>query len=252
MLKITTEETQASSPENYCIRLTSRWRFAVVFMPLVLGGLGMLFFLQQQDFFPVPQSVRLVVTLLSFAWMALAFLLARKIATGWVIISLDPEGVHLVWSQQFAFAHHPDRTVCWIDIIDYKFEYTRNWRYFEATLKDGTVWRFGQDLNTFRKDGFNAFRNGFIEKVEQYNQLHADNAAQIRRGKTFLETRQAFVLSILAWMLMVAFPIALIILYMNNSRATALVAIMGVVGVVPALLLVYGVYIKRKERNGDE
>ncbi len=251
-VKAVTESRWADCPVSYTIRLSLRWRFAMVFILLVLGGFGLaVLFLQYQGLFPVPKSIDLLVALLCIFWLIFVLLLAYSVSTAWVVITLDSRGIHQHWSRQFSFTNHLDRFVCWADIVDYKFEYTKNWSCFEATLKDGSRWLLGRDHNSFRKDDFYKFRNDFIDKVRQYNQLHA-GAEQIRRGETFLESVTAFKLSVLMLVLIVLFPIVLVILYVNNSPATALVGIIGATVSFPALFFVIGAYIGRQNRKEDD
>ncbi len=248
-IKTVREEVQANSKETYYLRYISRWRFASAFLPLSIGIIGMLLFLRQQSVFLESEWVGLglVVFLLGFS-----FYLSRRVSTAKVTIVLDEEGAHQTWLRQFAFTSNPDITIRWTDIADYKFELEPSNHWFRATLKDGTVWRFHRDLYSVKKDDFSAFSAAFTEKVEQYNRANAIKDASIRRAKTFPETHAAYVLAILISVLMAAFPIVLVILVSNDSPAAKPVGIFGAVAFVPALLFVYLVHLKRKERRQYE
>ncbi|WP_325641215.1 hypothetical protein [Parapedobacter sp.] len=245
-IKIIKEEVQANSEDTYYLRYIARWRFALVFLLLVFGLIGILWFLRQHGVFPASEWVGFGLVMLSLGF---SFYFSRRIAIAHVAISLDEEGAHQAWLRQFAFASNPDITIRWTDIVDYKFELEPRNHRFRATLRDGTVWRFNRDLYSIKKDDFSAFSVAFNKKVEQYNLANADKGAGIRRAKTFPETHAAYVLAKLISVLILAFPIVLVILALNDSPATALVGIFGALAFVPAFLFAYMVHLNRKERD---
>lgn len=248
-IKTISEEIRANSKKTYYLRYISRWRFAFVFLPLIIGIMSLLLSLRQQGVFLESEWVGSGLVALLFGF---SFYLSRRVATAHVAITLDGEGAHQAWLRQFMFAANPDISIRWTDIIDYKFEQEPGNDWFRATLKDGTVWRFHRDLYSVKKDDFSAFSAAFTEKVEQYNQENAVNDAGIRRAKTFPETQVAYIMAKLISVLILAFPIVLVILVSNNSPATALVGISGALAFVPAFLFVYLVHLRRKERQQYE
>jgi len=239
------EGTQSNGKDTYYLRYMARWRFAIVFLFLSIGTLGMLMFFREQGSFSGPKWGAIVLVFLLFVW----YDLAHRLSTASVAITLDDEGIHQVWLRQFAFTSHPNIAVNWTDIVDYKFELEPRNHWFRATLKDGTVWRFHRDFYSFKKDDFVAFKAAFTEQVEQYNRENAANGVQIWRAKTFPETQTAYVLAILICVLIAAFPVVLVILASNDPDAVPLVGIVGAVVFVPAFLFVYLVHLKRKERR---
>ncbi|MGV3764399.1 hypothetical protein [Parapedobacter sp.] len=244
LIKATREDVQANGKDTYQLRYISSWRFAFVFLLLVLGLLAALWFLRRQGVFAASEWVGFALVALPLGF---SFYFSRRIAIGHVAISLDEEGVHQAWSKQFAFTSHPDMTIRWTDIVDYKFELGPKNHWFKATLKDGTVWRFNRDMYSIKKDDFSAFKAAFNQRVERYNLANADQGAEIQRAKIFVETTTAYVLAKLVTVLILTFPILLVILAFYDSPATPLVGLLGAVAFVPAFLLVYMVHSSREE-----
>lgn len=242
------EAAHANSKETYYLRCVSRWRLASSSLPLLFGLMGTLMFLRQQGVFLKPEWLGFGLVASLFGGL---FYLSRRLSTAQIAITLDVEGVHQAWLRQFVFASNPDITIRWTDMADYKFELEPGNDWFKVTLKDGTIWRFHRDLDSFKKDDFSAFRAAFTERVERYNQTNAVNH-RIRRAKTFLETQVAYVLAKTASVSILAFPVVLVILAFNNSPATELVGISGAVAFVPVFLFAYSVHIRRKERREYE
>ena len=93
-IKTTSEEIQANSKKTYYLRYISRWRFALVFLPLIIGIMGILLSLRQQGVLLESEwmGLGLVALLLGFS-----FYLSRRVATAHVAITLDGEGAHQAW-----------------------------------------------------------------------------------------------------------------------------------------------------------
>lgn len=231
--------------ESYLIRLISPRRYTFIGLLLFLVVFGVLWFLHQQDLFPESRWIGLAVVIGS---IASAYYLVLRHSRAEVKLRLDQEGLHLAWLKQFSFSHRSDFLIRWADIEEYKFEHLRWRQLFMLTLKDGTVFRLYKDMETLKTDDFSAFRAAFIGRVEQYNQ-HLDEAIRIQQRQSFIETRLAFVVAILLTTLIAAFPIVLVVLYLNHSSLSVPVGIMGAVSSVPALLFVYIVYEKRKKSD---
>lgn len=175
-------------------------------MTTLFLGIGILLLLKTQGLFP--ESVKLVIILAIVIVYSAIFILPKFTSVAEIEMTITEEGIQRKWIKQFLFYKKADDEFKWSEIDSFVFQPDRRFDQFKVYFTNGTKLRLYHNNDLDFKDGFIEFLTDFQNKVEEINQQNQDGKTQIKRAKSFYETRLGL---ILAW-IFVFFVIGIILL----------------------------------------
>lgn len=242
--------TSTSHSNSYTIRQVSPWRYVVTALVTLFGGMLLMLYLKELGVLPHggPWIAVLIVALLG-----LMLLSAKYIATATTVIIIDDESVRRVWKTQFLGHWRPDEAVRWADITEYRYQAEKNHEVFKITVADGRVikvlrsWQGG-------KDDFTRFRKDFVQKVEELNRHQQRGDAKIRIGRSFYESKTAYILAIVgvAFLIIASLTVLILSFYRELHFGNFVSLGAGYTAILYFVAMVYSQRQTRKELEASE
>jgi hypothetical protein len=123
----------------------------------------------------------------------------KRLDKGLVNLTIDNEGLKIEWLRQFMFHNKPNENIKWVDIVDYTYIPDQHFDIFRIRTDKKKIKLSLAETS----ESFYVFYGELEEKVEILKS--ADKNLNVKRGRTFYETKWAVVFAIFIVLLLVAF-----------------------------------------------
>ncbi len=123
----------------------------------------------------------------------------KRLDKGLVNLTIDNEGLKIEWLRQFMFHNKPNEKIKWVEIVDYTYIPDQHFDIFRIRTDRKKIKLSLAET----KESFYAFYGELEEKVEILKAV--DKNLNVKRGRTFYETKWAVVFAIFIVLLLVAF-----------------------------------------------
>jgi hypothetical protein len=125
--------------------------------------------------------------------------ITKRLDKGLVNLTIDNEALKIEWIRQFMFHNKPNENIKWVDIVDYTYIPDQHFDIFRIRTDRKKIKLSLAETN----ESFYAFYVELEEKVEILKAV--DKNLNLKRGRTFYETKWAVVFAIFIVLLLVAF-----------------------------------------------